>query len=56
MLAGVCGGLGDLLGIDATLIRLVVLLLAIPLSVLVGLLYLALALVLPREQDSMPVR
>lgn len=49
MFLGVCGGLGEILGIDATIIRLVVLLLFIPFNVVVGLLYLALAALLPRE-------
>ncbi len=49
MLAGVCGGLGEFLGIDATLIRLIVLLLAIPFSLVMVLLYIALALILPAE-------
>ena len=49
MLTGVCGGLGEFLGVDATLIRLVVLILAIPFSLVIGLLYLMLALILPAE-------
>lgn len=49
MLTGVCGGLGEFLGVDATLIRLVVLVLAIPFSLVIGLLYLMLALILPAE-------
>ena len=49
MLAGVCGGLGEFFGTDATLIRLVVLLLTIPFSLMIGLLYLVLALILPVE-------
>lgn len=49
MLAGVCGGLGEFLGVDATVIRLVVLVLAIPFSLVIGLLYLMLALILPAE-------
>ena len=47
MLAGVCGGLGEFFGADATIIRLVVLLLTIPFSLMIGLLYLVLALILP---------
>jgi len=49
MVAGVCGGIGELLGIDANIIRLVVLLLAIPFNVLIALLYVVLALLLPVE-------
>lgn len=49
MLTGVCGGLGEFLGVDATIIRLVVLVLAIPFSLVIGLLYLMLALILPVE-------
>ncbi len=49
MIAGVCGGLGEFLGIDANIVRLVFLLLVFPFSILVGLFYLALALLLPRE-------
>lgn len=49
MLTGVCGGLGEFLGVDATIIRLVVLVLAIPFSLVIGLLYLMLALILPAE-------
>lgn len=49
MLTGVCGGLGEFLGVDATVIRLVVLVLAIPFSLVIGLLYLMLALILPVE-------
>ena len=49
MLTGVCGGLGEFLGVDATVIRLVVLVLAIPFSLVIGLLYLMLALILPAE-------
>ncbi len=49
MLAGVCGGLGETFGIDATVIRLVALVLIVPFSFLIGLLYLFLALILPVE-------
>ena len=49
MLTGVCGGLGEFLGIDATIIRLVMLVLVIPFSLVIGLLYLMLALILPAE-------
>jgi phage shock protein PspC (stress-responsive transcriptional regulator) len=49
MVAGVCGGISELLGIDANIIRLVVLVLALPFNVLIALLYLALALLLPIE-------
>ena len=54
MLLGVCGGLGEFLGIDATIIRFAALLLFIPFNLLIGLLYLALALLLPREAPQMP--
>ncbi len=49
MIAGVCGGVAELLGVDANIVRLVVLVLAIPFSVLIALLYLALAIILPSE-------
>jgi phage shock protein PspC (stress-responsive transcriptional regulator) len=55
MFLGVCGGLAEVLGIDATLVRLVVLLLLIPFNVLIVLLYLALALLLPREAIQRPM-
>lgn len=49
MVAGVCGGIAELLGIDANIVRLIVLLLAIPFSVLIALVYFVLALLLPSE-------
>ncbi len=49
MMMGVCGGIAETFGIDANMIRLVVLALAIPFSILMALLYLALALLLPSE-------
>jgi phage shock protein C len=49
MIAGVCGGIAELLGTDANIVRLVVLVLAIPFSVLMLLFYLALAMLLPGE-------
>jgi phage shock protein C len=52
MVAGVCGGLGEFLGIDATIVRLVVLLLVIPFSILIGLFYVALVLLLPPEKPA----
>lgn len=52
MIAGVCGGIGELLGIDANIIRLAALLLAIPFNVLIVLLYLALAMLLPSEHAA----
>ena len=52
MVAGICGGFGELLGIDANIVRLVVLLLTIPFNVLLALFYLALALLLPSEQGA----
>ncbi len=52
MLAGICGGIGEVLGIDANIVRLVVLALALPFSVVIGLVYLALTLLLPSEQAA----
>lgn len=52
MIAGVCGGIGEVMGIDANIVRLVALLLAIPFNVLMVLLYLVLALLLPREETA----
>ena len=49
MLTGVCGGIAETFGIDANIIRLVVLALAIPFSILMVLFYLALTLLLPSE-------
>jgi phage shock protein C len=49
MIAGVCGGAAEALGIDANIVRLVVLLLVIPFSALMLLFYLALALLLPSK-------
>ena len=49
MLAGVCGGLAETLGADATLVRLAALLLFLPLSLVIVALYLLLALLLPQE-------
>jgi phage shock protein C len=49
MLTGVIGGLAETFGIDATLLRLVTLLLFIPFSLVIGVLYLALSLMLPQE-------
>jgi phage shock protein C len=49
MLAGVCGGLGETFGIDATIIRLIALVLMVPFSFLIGLLYLFLVVLLPVE-------
>ncbi len=54
MFLGVVGGLAESFGIDATILRLVVLLLLIPFNVLIVLLYLALALLLPREAIQGP--
>ena len=54
MLSGVCGGLAETLGTDANLLRLVVLLLFVPFSVLMGSLYLVLTLLLPREAMEAP--
>ena len=49
MLTGVIGGLAETFGMDATLLRLVTLLLFLPFSLVVGALYLALSLMLPLE-------
>lgn len=49
MIAGVCGGIGEFLGIDANIIRLVMLLLVFPFNILIGLFYLAMLLLLPKE-------
>ena len=49
MLTGVIGGLAETFGTDATLLRLVTLLLFIPFSLVIGGLYLALSLMLPQE-------
>jgi phage shock protein C len=50
MITGVCGGIAETFGIDANIIRLVVLVLTIPFSVLMLFFYLALALILPDEE------
>lgn len=47
MIAGVCGGIADSLGVDAMIVRLVTLALLIPFSGFVLLLYVVLALLLP---------
>jgi phage shock protein PspC (stress-responsive transcriptional regulator) len=47
MIAGVCGGIAESLGVDAMLVRLVALILLIPFSAMVVLLYVVLALLLP---------
>jgi phage shock protein PspC (stress-responsive transcriptional regulator) len=49
MIAGVCGGLAETLGVDPLLIRVVTLALLIPFSVAIALAYAALALLLPAE-------
>jgi phage shock protein C len=53
MLAGVCGGLGDYFGIDATLVRILWVLLTV-VSIGIGgiLVYLILALVIPEEPGA----
>ena len=54
MLAGVCGGLGVYLGMDATLVRILVVLVTFFTAIVPGiLLYIILALVIPR--DDAPV-
>lgn len=52
MVGGVCGGIGEMLGIDANIVRLVFLLLVIPFNILMVLLYLVLLLILPREEAA----
>jgi phage shock protein PspC (stress-responsive transcriptional regulator) len=47
MVAGVCGGIAESLGVDAMVVRLVTLILLVPFSVVVLLLYTVLALLLP---------
>jgi phage shock protein C len=51
MIGGVCGGLGDYLGMDPTVVRLIVLLITIfwPVTILA---YLVLLLVIPEEPLS----
>lgn len=49
MISGVCGGLAETFGTDATLLRLAALILFIPFSLVIGALYLALGLLLPQE-------
>lgn len=47
MIAGVCGGIAESLGVDAMMVRLVALILLIPFSAIIVLLYAVLALLLP---------
>jgi phage shock protein PspC (stress-responsive transcriptional regulator) len=47
MIAGVCGGIAESLGVDAMIVRLVTLILLVPFSGFVLLLYVVLALLLP---------
>ena len=55
MIAGVCGGMGKYLGIDATVIRLLFALLAIFTGVVPGLiLYLVLMFIIPDEPLESP--
>lgn len=49
MIAGVCGGLAQTLGVDPLLIRVVALALLIPFHILTVLVYTVLAVVLPIE-------
>jgi phage shock protein C len=49
MIAGVCGGLAETLGVDPLLVRVVTLALLIPFHIFTVLVYAALAVLLPRE-------
>lgn len=49
MIGGVCGGIAEYFGIDATLVRLIAVLLAIPSFGTVGLAYVILLIVVPEE-------
>lgn len=48
-LAGVCGGLGEYLGVDSTVVRVVFVILALPGGLPGVLLYLILWLIMPEE-------
>ncbi len=50
MLAGVCGGLGEYLNIDPTIVRLITAVLALFSCGTVALIYLIAALVIPRSE------
>jgi phage shock protein C len=49
MVTGVIGGLAETFGTDATMLRLVALILFVPFSLVIGILYLALSMLLPQE-------
>ncbi|GEK59033.1 hypothetical protein CHL76_11105 [Marinococcus halophilus] len=52
-LTGVCGGLADYLGWDSSLIRIIsVVLVILPVTSWVLLIYLVLAILLPNEEDA----
>ena len=56
MFAGVCGGLGDYLGMDPTVIRLIFVLLFFVTGPGVLLAYLIMALIVPSETPVQPVQ
>ena len=56
MFAGVCGGLGDYLGMDPTVIRLIFILLFFVTGPGVMLAYLIMALIVPSETPVQPVQ
>jgi phage shock protein PspC (stress-responsive transcriptional regulator) len=49
MIAGVCGGIAESLGVDPMVVRLVTLILLVPFSAMVLVLYVVLALLLPEH-------
>lgn len=49
--AGVLGGLGEYFGIDATLFRLIFIILLIPSMFTVSLIYLIAAMIIPKDVD-----
>lgn len=53
MLAGVCGGLADYLGMDPTIVRILFFLIVFFTAIVPGLIiYLVLALVIPSDEDA----
>ena len=56
MFAGVCGGLGDYLGMDPTVVRLIFVLLFFVTGPGVMLAYLIMALIVPSETPVQPVQ
>ena len=54
-IAGVCGGLGEYMGVDATVLRVVFVLLALPGGLPGILLYLILWLVMPESPDGQKI-